>query len=75
MTIKIPGPSFSNKILKALGEKRAVFLPTKENYGKHGQYLYAIGIKENFWKALVRTKNRKLPEGTVDIFSLNDLHD
>ncbi len=69
MTIKIPEPNICDKILKSIGKKRAVKIPTKV-YEKYGQYAYVVGQRESFWKALIRPKNKKLPEGTVDIFSM-----
>jgi len=71
MTIRIPNPNLADMFLKFLGKKRAVHLPT--NLGKFGPYYQAIGIKESFWKALFRPKNKKLPEDTVDIFLVKDL--
>ena len=73
MTIRIPNPNLADMFLKFLGKKRAVYLPT--NLGKLGPYYQATGIRESFWKALFRPKSRKLPEDTVDIFLVNNLHD
>jgi len=73
MTIRIPKPSLADMFLNFLGKKRAVHLPT--NLGKFGPYYQATGIKESFWKALIRPKSKELPEGTVDIFLVKNLHD
>ncbi len=73
MTIRIPTPNIADIILKYLGKTRAVYLP--ENLEKFGPYYQAIGIRESFWTALIRPKNKKLPEGTVDIFLTNNLHE
>jgi hypothetical protein len=73
MTIRIPSPNIADVILKRFGKTRAVYLPA--NLEKFGPYYQAIGIKESFWKALIRPKNQELPEGTVDIFSVNKLHE
>jgi len=69
MTIKIPEPNIFDKILKSIGKKRAVKIPAKI-YEKYGQHIYVVGQRENFWKAFMRPKNKKLPEGTVDIYSM-----
>lgn len=71
MTIRIPKPNFADKFLRMIGKKRGVKLPT--NMGKFGQHFQVIGIKESFWKALIRPKSRNLPEGTVDIFIVGNL--
>ena len=71
MTIRIPNPNLADRFLRILGKKRAVYLPT--NLGKFGPYYQAKGIKESFWKALIRSKNRKLPEGTMDVFTVENL--
>ena len=73
MTIRIPNPNFTDKLLKFLGKKRAVYLPT--NLGKFGPYYQATGIRESFCKALIRPKSKNLPEGTVDIFLVKNLRD
>jgi hypothetical protein len=66
MTIRIPKPSMADRFLRILGKRRAVQLPS--NMGQFGDHFQAVGIKESFWKALIRPKNRKLPESTVNIF-------
>ena len=71
MTIRIPKPSLADRFLRVIGKKRAVRLPT--NMGQLGQHFQAIGIKESFWKALIRPKNEMLPEGTVDVFLVENL--
>lgn len=55
-----------------MGKKRAVTIP-KNIYEKYGQYTYAYCEKESFLKALLRSKNNDLPEGTVDIYYLQEL--
>jgi hypothetical protein len=47
MTIKIPEPNILDKILKSIGKKRAVKIPTKV-YEKYGQYAYVVGQRESF---------------------------
>ncbi len=73
MTIRIPSPNIADIILKCLGKTRAVYLP--KNLGEFDPYYQAIGIKESFWTALIRPKNKKLPEDTVDIFLVKKLHE
>jgi len=69
MTIKIPNPTLGDKILKLLGKKRGVILPS-DPYNKYGQYTYSRAVKENFWKALFRLKNTPLPENVIDLDSI-----
>lgn len=71
MTIRIPKPNLADRFLRLIGKKRAVRLPT--NMGQLGQHYQAVGFKESFWKALIRPKNRMLPEGTVDVFMVENL--
>ena len=59
MTIRIPKPNLADRFLRLIGKKRTVRLPT--NIGQFGQHFQAIGIKESFWTALIRPKN-KLPK-------------
>lgn len=73
MTIRIPKPNFADKFLRLIGKKRAVRLPT--NMGRLGPHFQVVGIRESFWKALIRPKNRMLPEGTVDVFLVENLKD
>lgn len=68
MTIKIPKPGLTDKILKILGKKRGVIIPISE-YDRFGPYIYSVAKKENFFKALFRPGNKKLPDGMVDINS------
>jgi len=71
MTIRIPKPNIADRFLRLIGKKRAVRLPT--NMGQLGQHFQVVGIRESFWKALFRPKSRALPEGTVDVFLVEDL--
>jgi hypothetical protein len=66
MTIKMPDPTVGDKILKFFGKKRGVILPS-EPYEKYGPYAYSKALKENFWKALLRSRNAPLPENVVDL--------
>ena len=72
MTIKLPQPSIGDKILKLLGKKRGVKLPS-EVYEKFGPYVYAAAQKEPFWKALLRSADAELPEDMIDVFYLNQV--
>jgi hypothetical protein len=69
MTIRIPKKTIGDKVLKALGKKRGVHLPT-EGYKQFGPYAYATAKKESFLRALLRPKDAPLPEGMVDFDSL-----
>ena len=68
MTIKMPEKTICDWILKALGKKRGVHIPTG-TYEKYGPYAYSTATKENFFRALLRPKDADLPEGMVDIDS------
>lgn len=72
MTIKLPKPNIFDKFLHFIGKKRGVFIPTKVNEN-YGQYVYTIGKKENFWKALLRPKSEQLVHGFIDIFDCSHL--
>lgn len=74
MTIKIPEPGFADKVLRILGKKRGVIIPSDE-YEKFGPYSYAVAKKEYFLKALFRPANQSLPNGMVDIFTLISQHE
>ena len=66
MTIKVPPLSIFDKFLYFIGKTRGVFIPTKV-HSEYGQHVYAISIKESFWKALLRPKGVDLPENMFDI--------
>ena len=72
MTIKLPQPSIGDKILKLLGKKRGVKVPS-EVYEKFGPYVYVTAQKESFWKALLRSSDEELPEEMIDVFYLNQV--
>ena len=69
MTIKLPEPGFADKVLKSLGKKRGVIIPS-DQYDKFAPYSYAIAQKESFLKALFRPANKSLPNGMVDVYTL-----
>ena len=70
MTIKIPEKTIGDKVLKALGKKRGIQIPA-ETYKEFGPYAYATAQKESFLRALFRPKDEPLPEGMVEIDSVN----
>jgi hypothetical protein len=72
MTIRIPETNFADKVLKYLGKRRGVKLPAKA-YEKFGPHVSAKASKENFWKALLRTKHKELPDDMVDLYSLDGI--
>lgn len=66
MTIRIPRKTIGDKVLKALGRKRGVHIPS-ETYKEFGAYAYAKAQKERFLRALLRPRDRNLPDGMIDI--------
>ena len=73
----MPKAGFADKILRLMGKKRGVILPSGV-YEKFGPYTYSVAKKENFFIALIRPVNESLPNGMVDIhsfFSLKNLAD
>ncbi len=71
MTIKLPEPNIFDKFLLFIGKPRGVIIPPKA-YKNYGQYVYAIGNKESFWKALLRRKGVELPNEMEDIFEYHE---
>ncbi len=72
MSVIIPKPNTFDKILRCLGKKRGVFISGNQK-DKFGPYLYEELKRESFFKALLRPEKEKLPEGSVDIYSLNEM--
>jgi hypothetical protein len=70
MTIRIPEKTIGDKLLKTLGKKRGIHIPT-EDYRQFGPYVYSTARKESFLRALLRPKDRPLPEGMIDIWERN----
>lgn len=64
MTIKLPKPTFADRLLASIGKKRAVRMPF-EVYEKLGPYVYAKAEKESFWRALVRPNDQDPPDGWI----------
>jgi hypothetical protein len=59
MTIRFPAPTVGDRMLAALGKRRAVFSPPAV-MGPYGIYAAA---KEPFLRALARPRNQAPPEG------------
>lgn len=71
MTIRMPKENLADSILKTLGKKRGVKIPDGifKKFDPQKVDVYVIAQKESFWKALLRSKDEKLPE---DFFNLYD---
>jgi hypothetical protein len=65
MTLRIPKRSLGDIILRLFGKKRALIFPKGQMEGKQID-VYEVGVKENFWKALLRPLESELPYGAVD---------
>lgn len=65
MTIKIPDPTIGDLILGYFGKKRALIFPNGR-LETQGVDVYTSAVKESFWRALIRPRNSRLPDGTVD---------
>jgi len=63
MTIKTE-QDLTDKFLALFGKQRAIRLPL-ENYKKFGPYAYSKAEKENIFRALLRPKGKKPPEGWI----------
>ena len=71
MTIRDPEISITDKLLKLLGKKRGIKIPY-EAYEKFGPYISIKAQKENFWKALFRSRDQNLPKDIIDLFSFKN---
>jgi len=69
MTILLPRPNIFDRLLRALGKKRGVFLPGQDAEA-FGQYAYSTGQKESFARSLLRSGKTPLPDGLIDIFEV-----
>jgi hypothetical protein len=65
MTLRIPDPNIGDKILRLFGKKRALIIP-KVRVERKEIDIYAVAVKESFWKALFRSRKSQLPDGSVD---------
>jgi hypothetical protein len=70
MTIVIPKPNFIDKLLKFIGKVRGV-LVRGENGDPNSTQTYYAPRKESVLRALLRPRRKALPEGMIDIFSLD----
>jgi hypothetical protein len=70
MTIVIPKPNFIDKLLKFIGKVRGVMVRGEKGDPNSTQTYYAPR-KENLLRALLRPRWKALPEGMIDIFSLD----
>jgi hypothetical protein len=66
MTIEIPKSNLGDRILKRLGKKRAVMIPTDAE-NRFGPYVFATALKEPFLTALFRPRGKKPNAGWVYI--------
>lgn len=71
MTIKHQEPNILDRLLKIIGKKRGIIVPS-DIYEKFGPYIYFEAKRESFWKALFRGKNQKLPQGVIDMELISD---
>ena len=69
MTIVTPKPNLIDRLLRILGKKRSVTLYS-EPLGAANTQTYYAPKKESILKALLRPSGKSLPEGTIDIFTL-----
>ncbi len=69
MTMLLPRPNILDRLLRALGKKRGVFLPAEDSEN-FGPYAYSTGQKESFVRALLRSGRTPLPDGLIDIFEV-----
>ena len=65
MTIRIPEPSIGDKVLRLFGKKRALIIP-KVRVERKEIDIYAVAVKESFWRALLRPRKSQLPDGSVN---------
>ena len=70
MTIRLPEPDVFDRILRLLGKKRAVYIPSNVDK-EFGPYSIIVGKKESFIKALICSKDRILSDGWVYLEDLN----
>ena len=77
MTIKMPNEGFFDKLLKALGKKRGVKVPSGlfKEIDAQKVDVYAVAQKESFWKALLRSKDEKLPEEFFNLYDFEKFKD
>ncbi|WP_319406235.1 hypothetical protein [uncultured Desulfosarcina sp.] len=64
MTIRLPQRNILDYVLRLFGKRRAIVMP-REVIGESGPYSTIVARKESFFTALLRPRNRKLPDGFV----------
>lgn len=69
MTIVIPKPDFVDRLLRVLGKKRGVAVHG-ETTDPDSTQSYVAPKKESPLKALFRPSGESLPDGMIDIFTL-----
>ncbi len=74
MTVKIPKPTMTDRILNLLGKKRAIHIPD-DVHKEYSPYGYMQAQRESFLKALLRKKGEELPEGWVYLEDLSTKDD
>lgn len=72
MTIVIPKPDFFDQLLKLLGKKRGVAVHGNAAHPDAAQTYYAPK-KESILDALTRGSGKELPDGMIDIFTLQSV--
>jgi hypothetical protein len=65
MSIHISPPTLADRILRVMGKRRGIVIPT-EIHKKFGPYVHSTAVRESFWKALLRPKDAPLPKGVID---------
>jgi len=48
MTLKFPKPSFLDQMLRLIGKKRGIIIPS-DSFNKHGEYVYFFWKKGKFF--------------------------
>jgi len=69
MTIVIPKPDIVDRLLRLLGKKRGVTLRGEATHPNSIQFYYTPK-KESSLTALLRPSGRALPDGMIDVFTL-----
>lgn len=62
MTYRIPEKTLADRLLAAMGKKRAMWIPA-DAYQRFGPYVILQPKRESFWRALARPKNHEPPDG------------
>jgi len=61
MTIRYPRRTWGDRLLARWGKQRAVYVP--DVYRRFGIYAIGRGVREPFWRALLRRRGRPLAPG------------